>query len=678
MALKIGDRVGYKPVSPMTDLDSLAIDTIRTLSMDAVQAANSGHPGTPMALAPLGWSIFRRLRRHDPKSPTWFDRDRFVLSCGHASMLQYSLLHLSGYELSLEELRNFRQWDSLTPGHPEVFHTPGVETTTGPLGQGFANAVGMAIAERHLSQRFNRPDFSLIDHRTWVIASDGDVMEGVCAEAASLAGHLELGKLVVFWDDNSITIDGRTDLCFTEDTVARFASYGWHTENVDDGNDLASIERAAAAAIADPRPSFVRVKTLIGYPSPNKQDTSSAHGSPLGQDEIALTKQAMGWSHPAFHVPKELAEARDTIVAEGAKAKLAWERMRAEYQSAHPELASELTRVIASKLPSDWDQDLPKFEPDEKGLATRKASGAVIAELSERIPELLGGSADLAGSNNSYQKGKADLRAEGSEPARNIHFGIREHAMASGLNGMALHGGVVPYGATFLVFSDYMRPGIRLAALMGVPTRYIFTHDSIGLGEDGPTHQPIEHLAALRAIPGLTVLRPGDANEVVEAWRVFLQRRGPAALVLTRQGVPTLDRSKVNAAEGARRGAYVLSDAENAKVILIGTGSEIHVALAGQALLREEGIAARVVSMPSWEVFEEQDREYRDAVLPATIPARVVVEAGVRLGWERYVGTHGGFVTLERFGASAPAKTLYERLGITAGAVAAEAKRLLS
>jgi transketolase len=660
------------------DLDQLAIDTVRTLAMDAVQKANSGHPGTAMALAPLGWLLFRHLRKHDPASPDWPDRDRFVLSCGHASMLQYSLLHLAGYDLLLDELRAFRQWDSLTPGHPEVDHTAGVETTTGPLGQGFGNAVGMAMAERHLAERFNRPGHTLFDHRTWVLASDGDLMEGLSHEAASLAGHLRLGKLIVFWDDNHITIDGRTELTFSEDVLARFAAYGWHTESVDDGNDLPALEAAARAAMSDERPSLVRVRTIIGYPSPNKQDTSEAHGSPLGPEEIALTKQAMGWDHPPFFVPRELAAATDAIRTRGEDTRRAWLMACTKYKDADAALGAELVRVLAGELPDGWDRNLPRFEADAKGAATRKSGGQVLAALAERLPELVGGSADLAVSNNTRQKGMRDfqeLDREGSP--RNVHFGIREHAMAAALNGMALHGGVIPFGATFLVFSDYMRPSLRLAALMGIPTRYVFTHDSIGLGEDGPTHQPIEHLAALRAIPGFTVLRPADANEVREAWRVAIERPGPAALVLTRQNLPTLDRRKLMSADGVRRGAYVLSDREDPRAIVLATGSEVAIALDAQARLDEAGVPVRIVSMPSWEVFEEQDRGYREAVLPPALTARVVIEAATRFGWERYVGANGGFVTLERFGASAPYEVLYEKLGLTPGAIVAEVERQL-
>jgi transketolase len=674
------DRVARRSEMPdPNELDQLAIDTVRTLSMDAVQAANSGHPGTPMALAPLGWTIFARHLVHDPKHPDWPDRDRFVLSCGHASMLQYSLLHLAGYDLSLDEIRRFRQWGSLTPGHPEARHTPGVETTTGPLGQGFANAVGMAMAERHLAKRFNRDGHALFDHRTWVFASDGDIMEGVAAEAASLAGHLRLNKLVVFYDDNRITIDGRTELTFSEDVEKRFEAYGWNTLSVEDGNDVAALEAAAAQAKESDRPTLVRVRTVIAWPAPNMRDTSAAHGAPLGEEEIAATKKLMGWPDEKFRVPTDLRRATDGILARGAEAYASWQTRLAAYREAHPALAKELDDALAARLPVGWDAEMPDFAADAKGLATRKASGQIIAAIAPKLGGLVGGSADLAGSNNTVQKGLPEFQDHETDgPPRNVHWGIREHAMGSCINGMALHGGVIPYGATFLVFSDYMRPAIRLACLMNIPTRYVFTHDSIGLGEDGPTHQPVEQIAALRAIPNMTVLRPADANEVRELWRVMLERRGPAALVLTRQNVPTLDRGTHASAAGAGRGAYVLADASaDPAVVLIGTGSEVHVALAARDQLEKDGVPTRVVSMPSWELFAEQDAAYRDSVLPPAVSARVVVEAGVRMGWERWAGARGGYVTLDRFGASAPSDVLYERLGITPAAVVAEARRVL-
>ena len=661
-------------------LDELAIKTIRGLSMDAVQAANSGHPGTPMALAPLGWALFSEIRKHDPVNPDWPDRDRFVLSCGHASMLQYSLLHLSGYAVSLEDIRNFRQWGSLTPGHPESHVTPGVETTTGPLGQGVGNGVGMAMAERHMAARFNKPGHTLFDHRTWVIASDGDIMEGVTSEAASIAGHLKLGKLTVFWDDNEITIDGRTDLSFSEDVLARFASYGWHTESVSDGNDLAALIGAAKAAVADDRPSFIRVRTIIGDPSPNKRDTSGAHGAPLGEAEIIATKQLMEWPTEPFFVPDELAGAAEAIRERGAESHHEWQGRLAAYRAEFPDAASELDGALAGELPTGWDADLPIFEADPKGTATRKASGAVLNALAAKIGGLVGGSADLAGSNNSHLKGLANFLPGAEGVPRNVDWGIREHGMGAAMNGMALHGGVIPFGATFLVFSDYMRPSIRLAALMKLHTRYIYTHDSIGLGEDGPTHQPVEQLAALRAIPQLAVFRPADANEVRECWKAALEWDGPAALALTRQNVPVLDRSAVASAEKAARGAYTLREAGGGgpDVILVATGSEIEIALGAADVLEQEGSSVRVVSMPCWELFEQQDASYQQEVLPRDVAAKVVVEAGIRQGWDRWVGNDAAFVTIEQFGASAPYQQLYEKYGITVERVVAEAQRLLS
>ena len=660
-------------------LDELAIKTIRGLSMDAVQAANSGHPGTPMALAPLGWAVFSKLRRHDPAHPEWADRDRFVLSCGHASMLQYSLLHLSGYALSLDDIRKFRQWGSLTPGHPENHVTPGVETTTGPLGQGIGNGVGMAMAERHLGARFNEPGHTLFDHRTWVIASDGDIMEGVASEAASIAGHLQLGKLTVFWDDNEITIDGRTELSFSEDVLARFRSYGWHTESVDDGEDMAALITAAEAAKADPRPSFIRVRTIIGRPSPNKQDTSGAHGAPLGEDEIIATKQIMEWPTDPFFVPDELATAAEAVRAKGGAEYDQWRARLAEYRGAFPKKAAELDVALAGELPSGWDADLPIFEPDPKGLATRKASGAVLNALAAKLGGLVGGSADLAGSNNSKMKGLSSFLPGQEGVPRNMDWGIREHGMGSAMNGMALHGGVIPFGATFLVFSDYMRPSIRLAALMKLHTRYIFTHDSIGLGEDGPTHQPVEHLAVLRAIPDLAVFRPADANEVRECWKAAMEWDGPAALALTRQNVPTLDRNEYASAEKSKRGAYTLREAGGGgpEVVLVATGSEVSLAIAAADVLEQEGTSVRIVSMPCWELFEQQDEDYRNGVLAPGVP-KVIVEAGIRQGWDRWAGSDAAFITIDRFGASAPYEVLYEKYGITAEHIVAEARRLLS
>ncbi|MGB5811207.1 MAG: transketolase [Polyangiales bacterium] len=660
-------------------LDELAIKTIRGLSMDAVQAANSGHPGTPMALAPLGWALFSNIRKHDPTDPAWPDRDRFVLSCGHASMLQYSLLHLTGYAVSLDDIRNFRQWGSMTPGHPESHMTPGVETTTGPLGQGIGNGVGMAMAERQMAARFNKPDHTIVDHRTWVIASDGDIMEGVASEAASLAGHLQLGKLTLFWDDNKITIDGSTDISFTEDVLARFAAYGWHTASVDDGNDLDAIARATEAAIADDRPSFIRVRTVIGNPSPNKGGTSAAHGAPLGEDEIIATKQIMEWPTEPFFVPDELGSVAESLRERGTEQHSEWSSRFDAYRSAHPQDASAFLDAISGELPTGWDSDLPVFEADPKGLATRKASGAVLNALAAALPGLVGGSADLAGSNASNLKGQPAFGDDQEGVPRNVHWGVREHAMGSALNGMALHGGLIPFGATFLIFSDYMRPPIRLAGLMGLGTRYIFTHDSIGLGEDGPTHQPVEQLAALRAIPGLAVFRPADANEVRECWKAAIAWQGPAALALTRQNVPTLDRNTLASAEKAHRGAYTLREAGGGgpDVVLVATGSEVAIALGAAEALESEGASVRVVSMPCWELFAAQDEGYQREVLPLDTAA-VVVEAGIRQGWDRWVGPRSAFVTIETFGASAPYEILYEQYGITVSHVVAEAQRLLS
>ncbi len=595
-------------------------------------------------------------------------------------MLQYSLLHLSGYEVSLDDIRKFRQWGSLTPGHPEWHLTPGVETTTGPLGQGVGNGVGMAMAERHLAARFNKSGHTLFDHRTWVIASDGDIMEGVASEAASLAGHLKLGKLVVFWDDNRITIDGRTDLSFSEDVPARFAAYGWHTESVDDGNDIAAIIAASRAAIADDRPSFIRVRTIIGDPAPNKRDSSAAHGAPLGADEIIATKQLMEWPTDSFFVPDELAVAAESIRGRGAKSYQEWEARLAGYREAFPDAAKDLDAALAGGLPAAWDADLPTFDADPKGMPTRKASGAVLNALAAKLDGLVGGSADLAGSNNSHMKGFASFLSGAEGIPRNVDWGIREHAMGAAMNGMALHGGVIPYGATFLVFSDYMRPSVRLAALMKLHTRYIYTHDSIGLGEDGPTHQPVEQIAALRAIPNLAVFRPSDANEVRECWKAALEWDGPAALALTRQNVPIFDRETLASAEKAKRGAYTLREAGGGgpDVILVATGSEVTIAVDAADRLEQEGAAVRVVSMPCWELFEKQDQAYQQEVLPRGDAVKVVVEAGIRQGWDRWVGNDAAFVTMDRFGASAPYEVLYEKFGITAERVVAEAQRLLS
>jgi len=663
--------------SDLQRLRKLAADTIRVLAMDSVQSANSGHPGMPMGMADAAIVLWTKFLKHNPADPTWSDRDRFVLSAGHGSMLLYSLLHLSGYDLPLEQLRAFRQWGSKTPGHPEYGLTPGVETTTGPLGQGLANAVGLALAERLLASRFNRPGFEIVDHYTYVIASDGDMMEGVSHEVCALAGHLGLGKLIVLYDDNGISIDGPTSLSFSEDVLTRFTAYGWSIQQVN-GHDPAAIEAALQAAQADAgRPSLIACKTHIGFGSPNRQDTNKAHGEPLGVDEVRLTKERLGWPpDKAFYIPDEVRDFMRESGQAGADRQAAWEALFARYQEAYPELALAFRSALRGELPPGWDRDWPTF-PSDKPLATRAASGMLLNVVAPRLPMLVGGSADLTPSNNTLPKGGSSI-TRNDFSGRYIHFGVREHGMGGILNGLALHGGLRPYGGTFLIFSDYMRPAIRLAAMMELPVIFIFTHDSIGLGEDGPTHQPIEHLTSLRLIPHLVVFRPADATETVEAWRVALTRRGPTAIVLTRQAIPVLDRTRYAPAAGARRGAYVLSDREDPEVVLIGTGSEVHLALAAQELLAGQEVRARVVSMPSWELFDAQPEEYREAVLPPKVQARVAVEAGATMAWRRYVGLNGEIVGLDRFGASAPYQVLYQQLGLTAQSVADAAQRALS
>ena len=657
------------------DLDQLCVNTIRTLAMDSVQKANSGHPGMPMGMADAAYVLWTQFLKHNPANPAWPDRDRFVLSAGHGSMLLYSLLHLTGYDLPLEQLQQFRQWDSMTPGHPEYGDTPGVETTTGPLGQGFANGVGMALAERLLASQFNRPGFTLVDHYTYAIVSDGDLMEGISHEAASLAGHLGLGKVIYLYDDNHITIEGDTALAFSEDVHRRFEAYGWHVQAVD-GHDRAAVTDAIRQAQAETeQPSIILCRTHIAYGSPNKQDTAGAHGSPLGPDEVRLTKEALGWPPEAqFLIPGEaLAHFRQAL-EQGARAQQAWDELFVRYEEEHPALVAEWKRRLAGELPAGWEESLPTFTPEDGPIATRAAGGKIMAALAPALPELVGGSADLHPSTKTYLSAYPAVE-NGKFGARNLHFGVREHTMGGILNGMALHGGFRPYGSTFLVFSDYMRPSIRLAALMEQPVIYVFTHDSIFVGEDGPTHQPVEHIASLRSIPGLTVLRPADANETVAAWHTLLEHRaGPVALLLSRQKLPVL--AEVDAG-GVARGGYVLADAEDPQVILIGSGSEVETILGAQELLAEEGIAARVVSMPSWELFEAQPQEYRESVLPPGVTARVAVEAGVPLGWERYVGSQGAIVALDRFGASAPYKVLAEKFGFTPDTVVARAKTLL-
>ena len=651
----------------VTDLDQLSIDTIRTLSIDAVQKANSGHPGAPMGAAPMAYVLWTRFLRHAPTHPDWPDRDRFVLSAGHASMLLYSLLHLTGYAVTLEDLESFRQWGSITPGHPEYGLTPGVEATTGPLGQGFANAVGMAIAERRLAFEFNRPDNAIVDHRTYVIASDGDLQEGISSEAASLAGHLRLGKLVVLYDDNHVQLDGPTAMAWSEDVPKRFEAYGWHTQRVEDGNDLAAIEAAIDAARADERPSLIAVRTHIGYGSPNKHDSQKAHGSPLGPDEVRLTKEAYGWDPDrSFYVPDAARDRFRAAIPAGDALVAEWEARLEAYAAADPAAAREFQRRIDRALPEDWDTDLKTYETGTE-VATRNASQDAIQSLATRLPELFGGAADLSESNLTDVKGEPNFSAD--EPGRNLRFGVREHGMGGATNGIAYHAGFLPYCATFLTFSDYMRGSVRLAALSGLHLVYVWTHDSVGLGEDGPTHQPIEHYAALRAIPNLTFVRPGDANETAAAWALAVEHTGgPVALALTRQKLPTLPGTDRLAREGVARGGYVLREAsgDTPSLILIGTGSELHLAWAAAEALEREGIPTRVVSLPSWERFDLQDAAYRDEVLPPSVRKRVSVEAGVSLGWERWVGDEGAIVGLDHFGASAPAGTIFEKFGFTA------------
>jgi transketolase len=663
-----------------TDLDTRAINTIRFLAADAVQHANSGHPGLPMGTAAMAYVLWSRHLSYNASDPTWPNRDRFVLSAGHGSMLLYALLHLSGYDLSLDEIKRFRQLESKTPGHPEKADTPGVETTTGPLGQGFANAVGMALATAHQIALYNRDGFPLFDHYVYAIVSDGDLMEGVASEAASLAGHLRLGRLIFLYDDNRISIDGSTDLTFTEDRAARFEAYGWHVLHVADGNDIDAVDKALHSAKGDLRPSLIVCRTNIGYGLPTKQDTAAAHGEPPGEEELAGAKANLGWPlEPPFLVPDEVRDHFLTAGERGKRVYADWQDLLKRYREAHPELAGELERCISKNLPDSLADIIPVFPPDTKGLATRASSGKVINALAQRLPELIGGSADLTGSNKTAIEGEAAFSEE-NRAGRYIHFGVREHGMGAILNGLALYGGLIPYGGTFLVFSDYVRPAIRLAAMMGLRVIFVFTHDSIGLGEDGPTHQPIEHLAALRSIPNLTIIRPGDANEVGAAWLVALENKaGPTALALTRQAVPTLERSSFAAADGLRRGAYVLSDLGDGEpqAILMASGSEVSLILEAGVSLAEKGLAVRVVSFPSWEIFEQQSENYRNRIFPKEIPARVAVEAGSTLGWHRWVGEKGSIIGLSTFGASAPYQDLYQHFGITVDKIIAETQRAL-
>jgi transketolase len=664
-------------------LDELCVNTLRFLSVDAVQKANSGHPGLPLDAAPMAYVLWTRFLRHYPADPRWVDRDRFVLSAGHGSALLYSLLNLSGYDLPIEQIREFRQWGSQAPGHPERGVTPGVEVTTGPLGQGFGNAVGMAIAEAHLAARYNRPGHAIVDHRTYVLVSDGDLMEGVASEAASLAGHLRLGKLTCLYDDNHVTLSAGTSVTFTENVAQRFEAYGWHTQSIPDGNDLEAIDRALRAARQErTRPSLILVRTHLGYGSPHKQDTFEAHGSPLGVDEVRATKENLGWPvEPPFRVPEEVRAHFRSVAERGARAEAEWHNRFVAYEKAFPELARELRGRMQGKLPAGWDADIPVFPSDAKGLATRAAGGKVMNAVAPRLPALFGGSADLDPSTLTALAGQGDFEpAPGSFAGRNLHVGVREHAMGAVMNGLAAHGGTIPFGATFLVFSDYMRPPMRLAALMGLHVIHVFTHDSIALGEDGPTHQPVEQLAGLRAVPGLVVIRPGDANETAVAWHVALETPDrPVVLVLTRQNLPTLDRGTFAAADGLRRGAYVLADPANGKpdVVLIASGSEVSLAVAARQKLIEKGIQARVVSMPSWDLFDAQPREYRDSVLPPSVAARLAIEAGSPQGWHRYVGDRGEVLGVDRFGASAPGPTVMREYGFSVENVCARALALL-
>jgi len=649
--------------------------------MDAVQKAKSGHPGMPMGAAPMAFVLWTKHLKHNPTNPRWHNRDRFVLSAGHGSMLLYSLLHLTGYDLSLDDLKNFRQWGSKTPGHPEYHLTPGVETTTGPLGQGFTNGVGMAIAECYLAARYNRPNFEVVKYRIYGIVSDGDLMEGVSSEAASLAGHLKLGNIIYLYDDNRISIDGRTQLAFTEDVVKRFEAYGWHVQVVEDGNDLDAINAAIKAAQEETaRPSLIKVHTHIGYGSPNKQDSAEAHGAPLGEDEVRLTKRNLGWDpEKHFDVPDDVLNYLRRSVEQGKKWESLWKTMFEGYRRAHADLALEFENLKQGNFGDEWKKALPTFGADTGAMATREASGKILNAIAPHLLTLIGGSADLTPSNNTFLKNYPEFQAN-VYTGRNFHFGVREHAMGSILNGLALTEGMIPYGGTFLIFSEYMRPPIRLAALMGVRPIYVFTHDSIGLGEDGPTHQPIEQLASLRSIPNLTVLRPADANEVVHAWRFAIEHKsGPVALILARQKVPLIDRAKYASAEHLVKGAYVLAESsKEPAVILIGTGSEVQFVIGAYEQLAKEGIAARVVSMPSWELFERQSQEFRNSVLTPSIKNRLAVEAGSPMGWQKYVGDGGSIIGISKFGASAPYEAVYREYGFTVENVLKKARELLA
>ena len=659
-------------------IDEICINTIRTLSMDAVQKANSGHPGAPMGLAPAGYVLWTRVMKHNPKNPGWLDRDRFVLSGGHASMLLYSLLHLSGYDVTLNDIKKFRQWGSKTPGHPEFGHTPGVETTTGPLGQGFANAVGMAMAERHLAARFNRKGYEIVDHFTFMMCGDGDMMEGISSEAASLAGHLGLGRLICIYDDNKISIEGSTEITFTEDVALRFKAYNWHILKVDDGNDIDAIFNALQKAKAETeRPSLIVLRTHIAFGSPNKQDTADAHGAPLGEEEVRLTKKVLGVPEaPFFFIPEQALNRFRKCIEAGKEAEARWQENYLAYSKEYPDLAKQWVDAMSGFLTSGWDDKIPEFSVADGPIATRAASGKVLNAIADKIPTLIGGSADLAPSNKTYMDNSREFQNHAYE-GRNIRFGVREHAMGGIMSGMFLHNGLRPYGGTFLVFADYMRPAIRAASLMNLPIIYVFTHDSIAVGEDGPTHQPVEQLASLRAIPGLTVIRPADASETAQAWRHAVKNtRGPVALILSRQKLPVLNRDTIE--NGLTDGAYILADCEGKPdIILIATGSEVHIALDAQKRLALESIAARVVSMPSWELFEQIPQEYKDRVLLPDVTVRLAIEAGSPMGWEHYVGNRGAIIGMSGFGASAPGGTVMKQFGFTPENIVQKAMELL-
>ncbi len=660
-------------------LQDLAINTIRFLSADAIQRANSGHPGLPMGAAAMAYALWTRHLRFNPKNPSWWGRDRFVLSGGHGSMLLYSLLHLTGYDVSLEDLKDFRQLGCKTPGHPENFCTPGVEVTTGPLGQGLGNTVGMAIAEAHLAAVFNKPGFNLVDHHIYAIVTDGDLMEGLSSEAASLAGHLHLGKIILLYDNNHISIDGSTDLTFTENRTARFEAFGWHVQTVEDGNDVDAVDRAIQQAKQDPRPSLISVRTHIGYGLPTKQDTAKAHGEPAGEEELAGAKKKFNWPlEPEFHVPEEALKHFRDIGNQGTKIEEEWNSLFDEYTKKYPEQAAEFSRRMKGELSQNWDTDLPSFQSSEGPMATRAASGKIINKLALKLPEMIGGSADLTPSNKTWIDESPSFQADSPE-GRNIHFGVREHAMAATINGLAAHGGMIPYSGTFLMFSDYMRPSIRLSALSRHRSIWVFTHDSIGVGEDGPTHQPVEHIASLRAIPGLIVIRPGDANEVVEAWKIAISNNtGPTLMALTRQKIAILDRHKYSPASGLKKGAYVLADlGKDPELIMMASGSEVPLMVEVGERLFSEGINVRLVSFPSWELFEQQSQEYRDSVLLPEIKKRLAVEAGVSQGWEKWIGDEGTMHSVEKFGSSAPVKVVFEKYGFTVDNILSKARKLI-